>query len=300
MRALFPRFLDAEAASRSVIRSFRKIQAPRNSDGLFRSFPGGLVELVAGLMRVMPKESVRFASTVTRIEPLANGFRIHVEDRPPIQARAVILACPAYCAADLLRPLDAELADLCGSIRYLSTVTVAMAFPREAVRDKLLGSGFVVPKTEGLNITAAAFVSSKWPLRAPEGHVLLRAFLGGARDPDVLAKSDRELTEIALREMGGILGITGWPSFSRVYRWKDSTPQQEVGHLDLMSKIDARSARHSGLFISAAGFRGVGIPDCIADARSVAGAAAAYVKAGDQGSGLRDRESKSRSLIPAP
>lgn len=278
MRALFPRFLEAEAASRSVIRSFRKMPAPLSTDGVFRSFPGGLAELVAGLMRVMPKESMRFTSTVTRIEPVADGFMIHAGDRSPIQSRAVILACPAYCAADLLRPLDAELAGLCGSIRYLSTVTVAMAFPREAVRHKLLGTGFVVPKTEGLNITAAAWVSSKWAQRAPEGHVLLRAFLGGARDPDVLAKSDRELTEIALREMGDILGITGAPSFSRVYRWKNSTPQQEVGHLDLMSAIDAELARHSGLFVSASGFRGVGIPDCIADARAMAGAAAAYVR----------------------
>src|SRR5204863_1725496 len=67
MRALFPRFVNAEARSRSVIRAFRATPAPRNSDGVFRSFPGGLGELVDGLMRVVPNESVRLNTAVTPI-----------------------------------------------------------------------------------------------------------------------------------------------------------------------------------------------------------------------------------------
>jgi oxygen-dependent protoporphyrinogen oxidase len=155
---------------------------------------------------------------------------------------------------------------------------VAFAFPRDAVHHRLLGTGFVVPRSEGLNITAGAWISSKWPHRAPDGHALLRAFLGGARDPEVLAKSDRELEEIALRELSGVLGIRGAPEFSRVYRWNRASPQLEVGHLELMARIDAHLADHPGLFVSAAGFRGVGIPDCIGDARTQAAKAAEYVR----------------------
>lgn len=278
MRALFPRFVDAEVSSRSVIRAFRKMQGPRNADGVFRSFPGGIAEIVDGLMRVMPKDSVRLNTAASRIEPVDAGFAVHVEGGDPIRARAVLLACPAFSAAELLQPLDAELAGLCGSITYLSTATLVLAFPREAVDHRLLGTGFVVPKREGLNITAGAWISSKWPHRAPESHVLLRAFLGGARDPDVLAKSDEELTAIVLREMGSLLGFKSAPALSRVYRWPRSSPQIEVGHLDLMAKIDARLAKRPGLFVSASGFRGVGIPDCIADARTTAASAALYVK----------------------
>src|SRR5205814_279914 len=120
-------------------------------------------------------------------------------------------------------------------------------FPRDAVRHPLVGTGFVAPKAEGLNITAGAWISSKWPNRAPEGHALLRAFLGGARDPNVLAKSDRELEEIALRELGGILGIRGAPEFSRVYRWDRASAQLEVGHQQLMARIEAQLACHAGL-----------------------------------------------------
>ncbi len=277
MHSLFPKLIEAEATSGSVIKAFRRNRGPLNTDGAFRSFPNGLGELVDGLMRAVPKESVRLGSNVTSVEQ-GDGFIVHVEGQPPIHARAVILAIPAFAAAELLRLLDADLAASCGSIRYLSTATVVFAFPRDAVHHDLQGTGFVVPRAEGISITAAAWISSKWPQRAPEGQALLRAFLGGARDPNVLSKSDTELTNAALGDLTKILSIRGLPTVTRVYRWNRSSPQQEVGHGDLMKRIDARIARHPGLFVSSAGFRGVGIPDCIADARSTASAAAGFVR----------------------
>ncbi len=155
---------------------------------------------------------------------------------------------------------------------------MVFAFPRNAVAHDLKGTGFVVPRAEGISITAGAWVSSKWPQRAPEGQALLRAFLGGARDPDLLSRTDAELSRTALDDLTKILGIRGLPIMTRVYRWDRSSPQQEVGHADLMRRIDARLATHRGLFVSAAGFRGVGIPDCIADARQTAATAAALVR----------------------
>jgi protoporphyrinogen/coproporphyrinogen III oxidase len=277
MRSLFPRLLDAEMRAGSVIKAFRRERGPLNADGVFRSFPNGLAELIDGLMKAVPQESVRLGSKVTAIEK-ADGFVVHVEGRPPIHARAVILAIPAFAAAEMLQPIDSELSSACGSIRYLSTATVVFAFPRNAVAHDLKGTGFVVPRAEGISITAGAWVSSKWPQRAPEGQALLRAFLGGARDPDLLSRTDAELSRAALDDLTKILGIRGLPIMTRVYRWDRSSPQQEVGHADLISRIDGRLATHRGLFVSAAGFRGVGIPDCIADARQTAAAAAALVR----------------------
>jgi protoporphyrinogen/coproporphyrinogen III oxidase len=278
MRALFPRLVDAEAKSGSIIRAFRREPAPVNADGVFRSFPNGLEELITGLMKAVPKESVRCGWNVTGIVSGADGFTIQAAGRPPLHAVAVILAIPAFAAAELVRPLDAELSASCAAIRYLSTATVVFAFPRDTVRHNLRGTGFVVPRGEGLSITAGAWISSKWPHRAPEGQALLRAFLGGARDPDVLSKTDAELTNAALGDLTKILGIRGSPIMTRVYRWNRSSPQLEVGHGALMKRIDEQLGSHRGLFLSAAGFRGVGIPDCIADARHTAGMAAACVR----------------------
>lgn len=277
MRALFPRLVEAEARAGSIMRAFRDEQSAPNTDGVFRSFPDGLAELVDGLMRAVPKESVRLGSNVIGIAQ-GDGFTIRIDGQPSIRAQSLILAIPAFAAAQLLRPLDPSLSAACESIRYLSTATVVFAFPREAVRHNLKGTGFVVPRTEEISITAGAWVSSKWPQRAPEGQALIRAFMGGARDPSVLSRTDQELSTAALGDLTKILDIRAAPTLTRVYRWNRSSPQQEVGHAELMNRIDAKLAALPGIFISAAGFRGVGIPDCIADARATAAAAAAYAR----------------------
>jgi oxygen-dependent protoporphyrinogen oxidase len=143
------------------------------------------------------------------------------------------------------------------------------------VRHSLLGTGFVVPRVERqLTIMAASWVSSKWPNRAPRGQVVLRAFVGGARDPRALDREDDELVRQSERDLGAILGIDGRQSWARVYRWERANAQHEVGHLDRLRAIDERLARWPGLFVTGSAFRGVGIPDCVADGRATAAAAA--------------------------
>ena len=127
-----------------------------------------------------------------------------------------------------------------------------------------------MPRTESSGILAATWLSSKWPHRAPEGKVLLRTFIGGARDPEALAQSDAELVARSLAAIRPVLGIAGDPLFTRVYRFDRASAQHEVGHLERMIAIDRRLGAHPGLFLTGSGFRGVGIPDCIADARKTA------------------------------
>jgi protoporphyrinogen/coproporphyrinogen III oxidase len=146
------------------------------------------------------------------------------------------------------------------------------------VAHPLNGSGFVVPRLEGSGILAASWLSSKWPHRAPEGAVLMRTFLGGARDPRALEQSDRELIARSLAAVQPLLGITGDPLLTRVYRWERANAQHEVGHLERMTAIEGALDRHPGLFVTGSGFRGVGIPDCIADGRSTARAAARWLE----------------------
>jgi oxygen-dependent protoporphyrinogen oxidase len=182
----------------------------------------------------------------------------------------VILATPAYATASIVGELDANLARLCAAIPYVSVATVALAFARDAVADPLAGSGFVVPRAEESPILAASWLSSKWPNRAPEGRVLLRTFLGGARDPDAASADDAELVRRSVAALTPLLGISAAPLFTRVYRWMRSNAQHEVGHLDRVAAIDRALAAQCGLYVTGSAFRGTGIPDCIADARRVA------------------------------
>jgi len=267
IRAAFPRLVEAEARGGSIIRAFAA--RPRSHDGAFKSLPGGIGELVAALVSALPDDTGGYGAPVDRLD-LTPEVRVHQRGRAPLTARAALLAVPAWAAAPLVQPFDAELAALCDGIPYWSTATVVLAYARDEVPHPMLGSGFVVPRKEGLTITAGSFVSSKWPQRAPREQALLRAFLGGARDPDAVDRSDESLIGAAVGDLSAVLGIRHPPSLTRVYRWRRASPQQEVGHLARVARIDERLARLPGLFLSGTGVRGVGIPDCIADGRATA------------------------------
>ena len=286
VRALFPRLVEAEEKHGSLLRAFRKPPAqPRPEsggrgpaiEGAFKSLPGGLSEMIEALVRAIGAGNIRTNTGVSSIG--GDGpFTVRTVSGEDISARAVILATPAYITSVLTRERDEELSRFCSEVRYASAGTVAFAFRRDAISHPLTGSGFVVPQVEGSGILAASWLSSKWPHRAPEDRVLLRTFVGGARDAQALERSDGELVARSIAALTPLLGIAGEPLFTRVYRFDRGNAQHEVGHLARMVEIDRALARHPGLFLTGSGFRGVGIPDCVADARATAKQVAGWLQ----------------------
>jgi oxygen-dependent protoporphyrinogen oxidase len=271
VQALFPRLAKAERLHGSVIRAFRSTPEPRttNPGGVFRSLPGGLSEMVRALVGAIGPASIRLNTSVCAITG-PGPFVVRTSTGDALDARAVVLATPAYVTSGLTRDRDDELARLTGEIPYASAGTVALAFRRSAIKHPLNGSGFVVPRVEHTGILAASWLSSKWAHRAPEDRILLRTFVGGARDPDALAQSDESLIERSIAALTPLLDIHGEPLLARVYRFERGNAQHEVGHLARMAAIDRALSRHPGLYVTGSGFRGVGIPDCVADGRATA------------------------------
>jgi protoporphyrinogen/coproporphyrinogen III oxidase len=289
IQSLFPRFAQIEKRDGSLLRAFRNqaSHTPRSPDGPFRSLPGGLSELVRALVSALPPSALRVNAAATAFSATPDGaFRIQTSSGSTLGARAVVFSTPAYVTGALLRGVDAELARLCEAVPYASTGTIALGFRRDQVAHPLTGSGFVVPRVEGTGILAASWLSSKWPNRAPEGHVLLRTFVGGGRDPEALSKTDAELVDRSLAAVRPLLGIRGEPVLSRVYRFERASAQHEVGHRARLDAIDRALARHAGVFVTGSGFRGVGIPDCVADARATAAKVTDFLGHDDQ---RRDR-----------
>src|SRR5262245_30755426 len=275
--ALFPRFVVAERTHGSLIKAFRSQPQSRSSDGAFKSLPGGLSELTCALARTLGSERLRLRA---RVETIAGygPIDVRVATGEAFQTRAVVIATPAYVTSVLLRDRDPEIAAICAALPYASVATVALAYTRDAVAHPLDGSGFVVPRAERTGILAGSWLSSKWPNRAPADRVLLRTFIGGARDPEAFGLDDRALVRRSIDALGPLLGIRGEPLFTRVYRWERANAQHEVGHLDRVAAIDRALARHPGLFVTGSGFRGVGIPDCVADGRATARAVEEWIK----------------------
>ncbi|PYR90209.1 MAG: protoporphyrinogen oxidase [Acidobacteria bacterium] len=277
MRALFPRLLDAERTDGHVL----KMQGARAGDPQkqdandrrgeagFRSLRHGMGTLVRALEARLLPDAVRYASAAQRLEPAARGWRVRSDDAT-FEAPAVIVAAPAFVAARLFATIDAEAARLCEEVPYVSTVSVALAWPRTAIAHPLSGTGFVVARrASDVRITACTWVSSKWEHRAPDHVALLRAFIGGAHDPEVVDLEEDELARIARTDLERVLGINAPPVLTRVYRWRRAGAQHNVGQRARMEALDRRLAQHPGLFVAGSGFRSVGIPDCIADARAV-------------------------------
>jgi oxygen-dependent protoporphyrinogen oxidase len=272
--SLFPRFVEAESRG-SVLRAMRGASRP-DGEGLFRSLQSGMSELVAALERRLPPDAVHRTAWIDGLTPDGSRWRLTAGGRA-WTADAVLLAIPAFVASRLLAPIDSDAAALCAEVPYVSTASIALAWPRDAISHPLDGSGFVVARRhDDVRITACTWVSSKWAGRAPEGSALLRVFIGGAHDPGAAALGDDELIAIARRDIAPVLGISGAPQLTRVARWPNAGPQHNVGQLARMTRIDARLAAHPGLFAAGSGFRSVGIPDCIADGRAAAERAAQY------------------------
>jgi len=122
-------------------------------------------------------------------------------------------------------------------------------------------------------MNACTWSSSKFEGRSPSGSVLIRAFFGGARDPEAADLSDDELVGLATSELSPVLSIDGDPQLARVYRWRKAGAQHDVTHPARMEQLRVRLERHPGLFVTGSGFRSVGVPDCIADGRATAVAA---------------------------
>jgi len=283
MRSLLPQFLEYEREHGSVLRGLRAMnQLPRTNEGgiprPFASFLGGMGELVEALVRRTPGITWRTGTRALEVvQTRDDAFEIPLDDGTYVVADSVLLATQAPIAAELTAGLDARLAQALRAIPYTSSAVVSLAFPATSCA-VLEGSGFVVPRNEGLRLKACTFASAKFVGRAPRGHVLLRAFYGGAGGEDILRRGDADLIDLALEELRGPLGLRGPPELARVYRWPLAHPQYEVGHFARVAAIEAAHREVRGLFLAGSAYRGIGIPDCMEDASRAAEDVLAFLR----------------------
>jgi protoporphyrinogen/coproporphyrinogen III oxidase len=279
LRATMPRFMELEQRERSLILAMWRAarRAPGVAAGssgarwsLFVTFAEGMDEMIRVLATRLPPSAVRLKERVAEISRSGTGWRVATAGGAVVEADRVILAPEAHQAARVVRHLDPALAHLLEGIPYASSATVTLAYRREEIAHPLDGFGFVVPHREGRPIIACTFSSVKYPGRAPDGHALLRVFLGGALQEAILGESDEHLVATARAQLEELLGARGEPRFVRVARYPKAMPQYHVGHLARVDAIERRLARHPGLALAGGAYRGVGIADCVRHAEEAA------------------------------
>lgn len=271
--ATMPRFKEMERSSRSVIYAMWSAQRQRAKKAetgsgarwsLFVTLAGGMQELIDTLIQRLPQKTALFNAAATELKRNADDtWRVAVGHEQMIEADAVILATPAFRTGALLRQIDSSAAEELTAISYASTATVSLAYRREDFPQAPNSFGFVVPGVEKRKIMACTFSSLKYPGRAPQDKILLRAFVGGSLQPELFAASDGEMERNVRGELASLLGVTAAPIFSRIWRHPESMPQYHVGHEARVNRIEAALQLLPALALAGSAYHGVGISDCV-------------------------------------
>lgn len=272
--ATFPRFRTLEQKYGSITKGMiaamnQRKQAPSSGKkpSMFTSFIDGMQSFVDAIVENLSGDLL-LNSSVEEIAQSGQQYHIQLETSETLIADAIVLAIPAYIAANLLQDFAPEIAEELDEIRYLSTGTVSVAFRKQDIPQPLKGFGVVIPRSEKRSINAITVSSTKFNHRAPDDYILMRVFFGGSRTPQTMELTDDEVLEVVKAELRDLTGVTVAPLFAKIYRNHRANPQYDVGHLERIATIE--DTLPENIFVTGSAYRGVGVPDCVNQGKLVA------------------------------
>ena len=225
----------------------------------------------------IPASSIHRGASVESVRRDSDGRLILSINGAEMAVDAVCSCVTAWRAASIFSAIDPALSEDLGRVPYGSIGTVNLLYDKTDVKHPLDGFGFVVPELERRGIIGCSFSSVKFPGRAPEGKVLLRAYLGGKAAEKTLHEPDDKILDIVSKDLFELLGIRAKPLLVRIRKHLSAMPQYQVGHLDLVRSIEGRAEKNAGIFFAGNAFHGVGIPNCVRSAEKSAERAVSYL-----------------------
>ena len=272
--ATFPELSAWEREFGSLIRGARAAAGTgRDAGPMFLRPEGGVATLPAALADAIGPERLSTSTPVTELGREGHGFVVRA-DGLERRADAVVLAVPAFIAADLVRGIAGEAAGALTAIPYVSTGVVLLSFADGTADALPEATGFVVPAGKA-PMTAATFLSRKWPSPAFGDRAVLRCFVGAAGSEDLLEASDDDIVEAVCRHLAAVVPLPERPQASRVVRWPRSMPQYEVGHLERVATI--HEALPAGIVVTGNAYGGVGVADAVRGANEAADGVLAHL-----------------------
>ncbi len=270
LMSTFPQFYEVEQKHRSLIIGMKKAtpsqpKSPENkgkAKGGFLTFKSGLQSFVDAIEENLDPKMIVKGHRVEKITKGSKHYELYLNNGEMIKADCIVAATPHKVTQSMFSHY--RFFDPFKSVPSTSVATVALAFPKEAVKKDIDGTGFVVSRRGDYSITACTWTHKKWEHSTPEGKVLLRCYVGRSGDETIVDLSDDRIIQIVLEDLSKTMDITMKPDFAIVSRWKDSMPQYTVGHKHRLEKINQHVASElPGVFLAGASYGGVGLPDCI-------------------------------------
>jgi len=237
--------------------------------GILTSFHDGMETLISSLSGFLG-ERLRTGAEVVSVDRQGSAYIISLADGTSTEAGAVVCATPAFSTSDMVQELDKNLSALLREIYYPSVSVVCLGYKREKIRNNLMGFGFLIPFKEGRKILGTLWDSSIFPNRAPEGYVLLRTILGGARRSDLALESQEKLITLVTDELRDIMGISVQPDFAKVYTHRRGIPQYFLGHDQKTEQIAEICNNHNGFYVTGNAYGGIGVNDCVENSYKLA------------------------------
>lgn len=289
LRAAFPTLDEWEREFGSVIRGAMKSRqakgAPSGPPPLC-SFRHGMGTIMRALAEKLGN-NVQFSASVTSISRLedksAGGQRFEIRlmqggRETSMEARAIVLATPAYAAAHLVEQISTQLGKTLSGIAYAPVAVVASGYHAHQLGAAPEGFGFLVPRSEKLRTLGTVFNSSLFPGRAPEEKIAITSFVGGATDPEIVGQDADKIAAIVQEENARVLGITGPPVASAVWQHPKALPQYNLGHGHIVEAVRDAERELPGLFFAGNYLEGPAIGKCIEEGFKTAEAAGNYLQ----------------------
>jgi len=276
MHATMQRFVDMEQQHGSLITAMERDQTAGDRQasgaryGMFRAPKGGMETLVSAIIKALPKVAFKTDTLVSKVSPAEDATK---SNRWSVDGKffdGVVLATPAAATATMVVETDSQLANALSGITTASSAIVVLGVARSELKSDFRGYGIIYPHVDEGQVIALSFSSNKFGKRCDDEHVLIRCFIGGAMQSELVDLKDEELIEIATSQLNRSIGFSGETVFSDVFRWKQCMPQYHLGHLDRVKQIEERVQRHPGLEIAGNSYWGVGVPACVASGKSAA------------------------------
>lgn len=274
--AATPRFADAAGRRRSLARGLRSTASGSAEEGsVFRSLRGGMSRLVE---RLAEEVCVETGTSVDLIHRSGGSYVLRRRSGDPVEAQGVIVALPAFAAAEVIGELAPDAADVLHEIPYVSVATVITV--HEAGTVEVAGSGMLIPQGESRLVKAITYVSNKWPHVVGDDRVVLRSSVGRRGDEEAVGWGDERLVDAVLADLREILGVRAAPVDVAITRWDDALPQYEPGHLGRLARIDRALDSEPRLRLAGAAYGGVGVATCVRDGRRAAEEVTSAISAG--------------------
>jgi len=255
------------SVGREAKKSGKKVEA--GPGGTLTSFRDGMYSFIEALRNILG-DRVLTGMEAAGIEKIHGGYRVHFRDGSAHEAECVVLACPAHNAASIVRDLDRDISNLMTTIPYPPLSVVSFGFRKEKINRDVNLFGYLVPGKEKRRILGTLFDSSIFENRAPDGYVLLRSMVGGARAQDLALLDDEKLISTVRDELADIMGLRAEPDFIKIYRWEKAIPQYLIGHYKKLEMLDKAASAHENFYLTGNAYRGVAVNDCIANSNKLA------------------------------